>query len=605
MTPDLSCATARVEISARIDGECDAATLRAVDEHLAICEACRQHEAALRSVRRTLRLQVAGEVPDLTNAIVERLRSEAARRPQREAWATRIRVASIAAAAAALLVLGASLPFVEQPPDTAGASEIARHVRAAARSLAAYRASFEITERGWHPRVPERHFSAEIYYEAPENFNLAVRDLTSYPTRRWPRNNVDLVAGPSRWWIREPATCPAEALPGGCSAPARVEERTVVRRRPFDGITSLPTDIVVPLETIASSGEFDVLGHSEIVGRPAYRIALSFRQALPLVRALQAGGSWRAFDPLDRVELWIDSQTWFPLRFEVRSGRAQPALIVAATSFSEPGDIDDDVFAAPSGGIVTTERFRQRPFGGVGATFTPSFTAGLNPYRAGAIPSGKVVAYADGMTWLKVERLEAPGVPELTAEELRLGAGWAYYQPADESFKRRIDIFTPQGRIHLESNLPRSDLLRVAESTGVAGRRTPPRTTQRGVELQRVTLEAARSSEYVKTPSYLPPSYRFSTAVVLRFRNEESVAIYYRAPEAEYQSFGVRLTQEPGIQMLPPSSEEWVEVAIDGVRGRWSAARGEIEWIDHQTYRAVAAPSFDLATTLKIARTLR
>jgi hypothetical protein len=603
VTPELACSTARVEISARIDGECDAATIQAVDAHLATCEECRQHEAALRGVRRTLRLQVAGEVPDLTTAIVQRLSSEAARRPHREAWTTRIRVASIAAAAAALFVIGPSLPFVEHPPDTAGASEIAQRVRAAARSLMAYTASFEITERGWHPSIPTRHFSAEIYYEAPEKFKLVVRDLTSYPSRRWPRNNVDLVAGASRWWIREPATCPAEALPG-CPTTTRVEERTVVRRRPFDGITSLPTDIVVPLETIASSGDFDILGHGEVIGRPAYRIALSYKQALPLVRALQAGGSWRAFDPLDRVEVWIDSQTWFPLRFEVSSGRAQPALAVAATSFSEPRDIGDDVFAAPSDGIVTTERFRPLPFGEVGTAFTPSFTAGLDPYRAGDIPSGSIVAYADGMTWLKVERLEAPGVPELTAEELPLGAGWGYYQPADESFKRRIDILMRRGRIHLESNLPRADLLRVAESTGVAGRRAPPRTTRRGLELKRVTLEEASSSAYVKTPTYLPPAYRFSTAVVGRFRNEESVAIYYRAPEAEYESFGVRLTQEANIQTLPPSSEEWVEVAIDGVRGRWSAARGEIEWIDHQTYRAVAAPAFDLATTLRIARSL-
>jgi hypothetical protein len=603
VTPELTCSTARVEISARIDGECDAVTMRAVDEHLATCEACRQHEAALRGVRRTLRLQVAGEVPDLTDAIVERLRSEGARQPHRAEWATRFRIASIAAAAAALLVLGASLPFVERPADTAGASEITRRVRAAARSLNAYRASFEITERGWHPRVPTRRFSAEIYYESPENLKLAVRDLTSYPARGWPRNNIDLVAGPSRWWIREPATCPGEALPG-CGAQARVEERTVVRRRPFDGITSLPTDIVVPLETIASSGDFEVIGPSEVIGRPAYRVALSYRQALPLVRALQAGGSWRAFDPLDRVELWIDSETWFPLRFEVQTDGRPPALVVAATSFSEPGDIDDDVFAAPSSGIVTTERFRPRPFGGVGATFTPSFTAGLDPYRAGAIPSGHVVAYADGMTWLKVERLEAPGVPELTAEELRLGSGWAYYQPADESFKRRIDILTRGGRIHLESNLPRADLLQVAESTGVAGNRAPPRTTRRGLELQRVTLEEAGSLAYVQTPSYLPPAYRFSTAVVGRFRNEESTAIYYRAPEAEYQSFGIRVTQEADVQSLPPSSEVWVEVAIDGVRGRWSAARGEIEWIDHHTYRAVAAPSFDLATIIQIARSL-
>jgi hypothetical protein len=48
-----------------------------------------------------------------------------------------------------------------------------------------------------------------------------------------------------------------------------------------------------------------------------------------------------------------------------------------------------------------------------------------------------------------------------------------------------------------------------------------------------------------------------------------------------------------------------VPVRVDGDPARWSVERGEIEWIDDGVYRSVAAPSFDLATALQIARSLR
>jgi hypothetical protein len=603
VNPELSCATARVEISARLDGESNAQTARALDEHLRTCGACRHHEAQLLKAHRFLRLQPVDEVPDLTGAIIDRIRGEAERPDQRQ-WTVRLRVASVAAAAAALLVAGASLPFVEQLPDTAGAGEIVRRVRTAARTLTTYRATFEITERNWHPRVPLRHFSAEVSYEAPERLRLTVRDLTVYPGSGWPRNNVDLVAGASRWWIREPVTCPPQALPG-CAAGSGTEERTVVHRRPFDGTTRLPTDIVVPLETIASSGDFDVLGETEVAGRASYKVVLPYRYALPLVMALEAGGSWRGFDPLDRVEVWIDKDTWFPLRFEVYAGdEEEAALTVAASTFSEPPSVDDDVFAAPRTGIVRSGGFMPRRFGTVAASLAPSITAGLDPYRAGTTPQGRVLSYARGMTWLKVEELSRPTAPPLTAEAIRLTSGWAYYQPADESFKRRIDMFTAGSQLHLESNLQRSELVRVAESLGVVGERVPAGTTAPGLDIERVGLKRASALGYLVTPSYLPKGYRFSSALVARSRRGSTTTLYYLAPEAEYEGFGIRVTQSPSLDVLPPSSEVFTEVAIGNVRGRWSSERGELEWIEDGTYRAVAVPSFDLATAVRIARSM-
>src|SRR5205085_3381616 len=37
----------------------------------------------------------------------------------------------------------------------------------------------------------------------------------------------------------------------------------------------------------------------------------------PLLSYLQFLGSWRPFYPQDRVVLWLDRSTWFPLRYEI------------------------------------------------------------------------------------------------------------------------------------------------------------------------------------------------------------------------------------------------------------------------------------------------
>ena len=617
---ELSCDDARVELSARLDGEVDRDTEQKLDDHLGSCAGCREHEADLARVRRALRAYPAETVPDLSERILERVGSEAAKDGVRAEWRTRARIAGIAAAAAALLLIGSSLPWVRQPGDSASAAEIARAVRAAARALQAYEARFQITERGWHRDIPVRHFSAEVSYRAPERFRLSIRDETLYPgPYGWPQNNVDVIANERRWWIREPSSCPSVALPG-CAVPTGVEERTVVERQPFDGTSSLPTDIILPVETLATSAAFRVIGERRVLGRTAYEIALPYRQAAPLVAAMQAGGSWRVFRPSDRVHMWIDQQTWFPLRFEVRarsSSKSRPALSVRATTFSQPRTLREDIFRAPKAGIVKSGGFQPKPFGALAARYRPSYLAGLQRYRAGVTDRGqRILAYAHGMTWLKqvIDRRRPGSSAYLSSvEEVELAKGrFAYYEPATigpntTSLSRRVHIYSRDAHIYLESNLPRAELLEVARSVHVAGDRLPTKATVAGgLVVERLTLKRVSALAFAELPRYVPPGHRFSAASLSHFGpRSRTVAVYFRNPEADYDGFGIRVMHSPSIDFLAPSSERLRPVRIDRTIGRWSEERSELEWIDDGVYRAVAGPSFDLRTLLRVARSLR
>lgn len=624
---EMTCENVRLDLSAYLDDELPRDRAAAVEEHLAGCPTCPAEERSLRAVRRLIRIQAVEEnIPDLAPKIMARIRIDNVR--VFEPWRERFRVAAVAAAAAALVVLGASLPF-DRPGDIAVASDITKEVRAAARTIDSYKASFSIVERGWHGSVPVRRMHAKITFHSPEDLRLEVNDRTDYPSPQWPENDVTLVATSGSWWIEEPSSCPAAALPE-CASPTTwagvMERRVVVNRQPFDGSSSLPTDIILPLETLASSESFEVSGTATIAERAAYKLELPYRQAVPLVAALQAGGAWRAFHPLDEVELWIDAQTWFPLAFEVSAGTSPDRslwaerlglddppgatlLRVTATSFSEPKQLPSDLFYVPKRGLERDGGFVEHA---TAAPPAPAFVAGLSPYRFGETAEGyELSSYADGMNYLKVVS-GAPLVSASTlqaAEEIRLprDGGVVYYLPASETLGRRMDILGRSGVVSLQTNLPRAELLKIAESLSIRGRPVKRWLTPgSGVSVGRLDPERAfEILRFTKEPAYLPAGYEARSAMrAVTADRVHSLTVYFRRAEAEFDGLGIRIVQSSPVNFLPPSSEEFVGVQIGDLMGRWSAERGELEWLDGKVYRAVAVPSIDLYTAVRIAESL-
>jgi hypothetical protein len=607
--PERGCDAVKEDLSALLDGELGAARVAGLRGHIAACPSCSKQLQELDEVRRAVRTQPAGDVPDVTAAVMREV--EHGPGPRRDLRGL-LRVAGVAAAVAALLLAGSSLLGTKRPPLSAQASEITAGVRHAARTLHSYRARYEIVERGWHEAVPLRRFDAEVSFQAPESFRLTIRDNTSYPDpSRWPTNDIDLIVNAHRSWIREPQLCPEASLPACWSG--ATEERSVVSRRPFDGAARLPSDLIVPLETLSTSDLFRLLGREQMLGRSALHVALPHRQALPLISSLQQGGSWREFSPSDRVDLWVDAKTWFPLRFEVRRGSSAAAevlLSAQATSFSEPSSFAPGTFRAPTAALQRSGDFDPVPLEALEGPASPRFTAGLAPYRAGTTSTGqRIVSYARGLTWLTVALDQVSGKPSgypSTAEQVALGSsGIAYYEPASSETRRRVDLYAPSAHVAFESNLPRAVLLRVASSVHLVGRALPVEVTRSGLRITRLGAAGVAALDFAEEPSRLPPGYRTTSSfLVENRRGNRTLSVYYRRAQSEYDGLGIRTTQSPSIPFLPPSFEDLRPVTVDGRSGRWSRERGEVEWMDEGVYRSVRAPSLGRKVALEVARSL-
>jgi hypothetical protein len=641
----MRCELVERELSARLDGEMDVGSDGPIAEHIETCSRCRAFEAQIHRIHEVARVQPAGPVPDLVPTIMAQVRLE--RPPRRGVVITlprpgpvwgRHAAAFVAGAVAAALLLG-GLPMLRRGPSSALASEIPGRVAQASREVAAYRATFLIEERNFHPRVPVRRLTAAVTFRAPEEFRADVRDLTRYPTGSWPRNDIVLAMDGERWLVEGPVTCPREALPA-CALEGR-ERRAVRGREPFDDDTPLPTDVVVPVRTLAGSDRVRVAGEGEILGQPVVIVELPYRDATPLFAYLHAAGSWRPFYPLDLVRVSLDTETWFPLAYEVwpsvtperrlwsvRNGLPDerpdaPMFRAEARSFEEQVP-PDWTPRATWAATATDQGFRDVPFGPltVAALALPADLGGLRPYRAGTFALGGrprdefLVSYSKGLTWLKVRQTRRWRLPELfgnigpLAAPVRLpGGGIGYYEPATSSLGRRISIHSPQVDLYLESNLPRGELLRVAGSLPVRAEPVPRRWLVRkwpgGVIREQVSLrQAALEAPYLLLPRALPAGFRPWVAQLAREGGRTSVTAYFRRPGTELDGVGIRLHQAPGTPLPPPMDPDVLAVEVRGTIGRYSPVRGELEWVERGVYHSLGGTALDLAGLLRVAASL-
>ena len=601
MRSEAACELWRERLSQRMDDDPGAPTDAALDQHLSTCAACGAYEERLHELRRNLRLMPLEPTPDVATNVMAEIRST-----EGSSRFFRMKLATVGAAAAALLVLATALPVLDDAPDVARGAEITQRAFAAGRSLDSYHANFEITERGWHPAIDMRTFDAEIWFRAPETFRLRVRDRTSYPSSEWPDNDVDVVSTPSRWSIRESFSCPPAALPG-CAIAAGSEERSVVNRQPFDGVSDAPRDLIVPLDSLSSSEVFEVVGTGRIRDHDAYHLSLPYRHAFPLVEALQIGGSWTDLGPRDDVELWVDQQTGFPLKFEV-TRRGRLLLRVVTTSLREPRKFAGSTFDAPLRGSTADGGFE--PGRGPSGEDLPTYVADLAPYLTGSnAQRQRIATYADGLSYLKVIADDrAKPLPSLaaSAEIVRLRPdSHGFYRPAEPGAPRRVDIYGRNRHVQISSNLRRADLLRIAASVPLEG--TAPRRVRDGRTIvERLSLEQALVLPFAEVPTETPRGYRLAAAVRVVDRAGDQLILRYSPAESGTEAADITIIQSPGANGLAPSSEDLEAVPLDGSLGRWSPLRSELEWVDEDgVYHAIAAPAFELEYLVRLAEALK
>jgi hypothetical protein len=627
----MRCEVAERELSARLDGESDRRLTEAVQAHLSTCARCRAFVAGAGGIRELSRLEPAGPVPDVVPRIMAEVRRQSTPRrvvrlPGRRPSEWRRYMAAFAAGAVIAALIVGGFPGLRRGPSPALATEIPQEVASASSQVTSYRATFAIVERGYHPRVPRRTFVADIAFAAPERFRAYITDTTSYPGDVWPQGDVRLEVDRDRWLLEAPATCPREGLPA-CATSERVVQ-AVTGREPFDGDAVLPTDIVLPVRMLSGTERVRVVGSQEILGREALGVDLAYRDATPLFAFLQAGGSWRPFFPQDRVLVWLDAESWFPLAYEVRAGssperpqwamrnalleerpgavlfRAEATALRAGVPAPPPLEIRD---STRDEGFVDITLERARATVGYEPAL-PRELLGLNLHRAGVFeasghpPDEVLVSFAQGLSWLKIRQTRAWSQPALfgdvseLASPVRLGDGIGYYEPATATLGRRLSIHTSSADLYLESNLPRDDLLRLAASLPARGVAAPANW------LSRVPLgDALARAPYALVPSRLPNGYRHWAA---ELPDGGGVTMHFRRPTVELDGTGIRIHQVVGKPMAPPLDPDVQAVRVRGVIGRYSPARAELEWVEEGVYRSVSGPSMDLAGLLGVAESL-
>ena len=619
------------DLSAAADGELAAGRVEALDAHLAGCPGCAAFQGRLVDLRRRLRFEPVGEVPDLAPRVLEALRLRGARHPEprfRRGRRDGRRLLPVAAAFLGGVVLGATfIGLGRGGPGQVAMADLPARVVAAQRTLTSLAADVSLVERGWHPSVPERRFTGRLRYRAPEHLALELTDRTAYPSPDWPRGDLGLVVTGDRWWTTGQRACPAEALPG--CAPPTLRVRLVERREPFADATPVPLDLVTPVRSFTPAGAGASLGARRVAGRAATGVAATAAQAAPLLAGLApaGAGNLRSLHPADRVELWLDDAALVPLALRViaaptgerrawaashgyrdRPGQVVLELALSRVSLNRP--LDADAFPSPPAGTEAEDAgFRDRDPGRAGpgspvdrgtAAAAPAWLpAGFRPYRtgmAGGTPAPMVAVrtWTDGRAWVKVRATRNwPGgrlfgdLGELV-RPAGLGAGVAYWSEDGT----RVAVHGQGLDLLVTGSVGQADLARVAASLPVAGRPVPAGWA----EAATTTLpEAVAADPGLRRPrdlrGFAPPAVRV---------DGRTVTLAYAGPGSR----GFLLVQAPGDRLAPPLDDDPAGVRVRGTDGRWSPGRGELEWVERHRTITLRSTTLSLEELLTIAASL-
>lgn len=621
------------------------------ERHVEKCPACSRFSAGAWRIRDAARFELAPPVPDMVPAIMARIRDQEADRilgwgPQPSpilTWLNR-RKANVAAAAVGIilglvLTSGGLIPIQSTTNTAALASEIPRQLVQAASGLEGYQATFDIIESNWAKAVPRRTFVANLSYLAPESFRVEVRDTSRYPSEAWPRNDLTMVTDGRSWEATGPDPCPSSSLPA-CPTAGPVR-RSIVERPPFDARTAMPTDVILPMTVLAAADRVVVVGPDSVAGHDAIAVQLAYQDAASLFQYLHFLGSWRPFFPQDRVEVWLDRDTWFPLRYDVlpAPGRERADWATQMGLPPEPADKpvfvanardlstdppDASTFAVHAGPEAVDQGFQDLSLpdpAKCGRSDLIQLCAATGPqlYRYGRFLRSplrpyyeSILAYSQGLGWLTISRVQGWTQPALFGigpfpETVKLSAakGIAYYQPATATDPRRLAMHTARGEFLLATNLPRAQLLSIASSLPVVGLAQPEEWRVHRWSGGVVEQGVAKADFPLLAPSYLPPGYARVAVQTARSDRATGVTFVYRRPAAELDGVGLVLYQADGQTMAPPDSPDEQAVGIGAITGRWSPEQHLLEWVDGSVYRSLSGPAFDLATLLRVALSLR
>lgn len=679
----MDCELIQAGISRRMDGDdLSPAAISLLDAHVAECVRCSAFIERSDRVRSAFRIHEAEAVPNLVEPIMAAIGAEvggsdsppaparspkrrrsgeaeliplpwpAPQRPRRPAPARdgapgRRYAATIAAALVAGLVLGSVLVGGPLPGADRTQRALGREVLERAARIRDLSATYRMIERNFAPDVPLRRFTMSVALSAPERFRLRIDDRSPYPKGfGFAPNDLSYIVNERSSYSAGPTACPA-GLPTSC--PRR--RRIVTNRPPFSSSSPVLADLVLPVTTLGGLAAVTAAPGREMLGHETHVITLPYERAAPLFPHLQlfpaldlGDDAWRPFYPDDRVILWLDRETLFPLRSEIWAARGdrdrrdwelrwgmlrdqtkRPLLAVQATSFDQR-PIADELFDVPTKGELVSERAHRiaMEVAADRVSFQPVHVAdasGLDPYRAVATPirdgTGTVLAYAKGVSWLKIAETRDWSEPALFGVDpdaqrvLVPGGAVGYFQPGTELLGRRLAVHTPDSDVVLETNLPREQLLEVASALALDGRPIPRHWGVRraaGVVTRRVSLDTAlqRVRFPVRLPRVedLPPGYVVASAQLTRVHERSGLTVVYRQADTDLGGAPVHLHAEPApaIATRQPGSRL---TRVGGNEAFYDPVAQRLEWIDDGVYYAIESPGIEQHTLVQIASSLR
>jgi hypothetical protein len=558
--------------------------------HLETCADCSAFATRIGSLDRLLAPQAFDRAPDTASVVMQRLA-----RPETTWW-------SVAAAVVIGLLVGGLIGGIGTRLDTVHASDLNDLFHHAGTGLEGLGADLLIVERGTHPSVPERVYLGSISYTAPEQLAIDLVDTTVYPDEHWPGNDVSLTIADGDMVIVAASPCPVAAQPECLLDPTTHALRD---QSPFDEGVLIPLEIVSPVRTLSMPGGLEVLGMTELGGRPAIQVT-STVAAVELISSITARGTWRDLHPTDPVVMWLDEETLVPLRIEVfpadsverdlwqlRRGyhdapaTDQPIFIVELANLSTgPHRVQATVpFDAPSRGFVDGE---------VGLA-EPDLPEGFEPHRRGhrSLTDGglvEVASWSDGRSWLKVEAtrdwdgLSLFGLSSPFVETVALGSGsLGYLSPGGNT----LAIHGADMDVAVTGSVPRELLIEIASSLGIHGRAVPP-----------TWLQASIIGMDDLPPGTLVPAAE-GWSILGRVENGRTTILLTGGGARN-----VVVTQQTGVRLAPPTGPDFYEVEVRGAIGRYDANAGTLEWIEDDQLIRLTSDTVEMTVLVEVAATM-
>ncbi len=544
--------------------------------------------ATAERLRARLRVEEALTPPDVTDAVLERVRAERRGtvwpRSERPVLLVAAAVFIVAALAAGFLVRSGG-PLSPRP----ALADVGDDVLAAQTDVRRLEATVTLVERGAHPDRPERRYSGTLRYEAPERLWLHLAETSTAPSG-WSANDLDLVIDE-----RTASTVGLHGCPVG-QQPACLgvrEMRLVTGAAPFAPDHVAPLDLIVPAGAFLPSADVST---REVEGAIVLDTTVARLQAA--VDGLRAAGALRAVHATDRVRLVLDADTFTIQRLTVLAGEDPSRTTWAATNgYTEaPGTEILDLRVAPAAlpheplPALPDDQGRAAGFVDQHSVDAPApayLPAGYAPHRSGTLttsgPDRTIRSWSNGRAWIRLDATDDPtgdvllgGIGPI-ARQVRVGDGIGYTDPAG----RILSLHTDALDLTLTGSVPLDVLVRIAASLPLRGLEVPA-TWPQGAVLEDVPEGALRAR-----------------GPLIARHDGADVVVAVPGPG----STSAVLRQRPGDRLDPPVPDV-VEAAVRSAIGRYDPAIGELTWVEDGWVRALRSTGLDLADLQALAAQL-